>query len=129
MKKITVLLSGMALVFGLAACGSRQQEKDVPVPSAEPVLGTESGETDLESSGQTEAEQENFENSEQNGHVLIACFSVPEDVDVSGVDAIASASVVVQEGALMGNTEYVARIIQNTVGGDLFRIILFFYLP
>lgn len=81
MKKITVLLSGMALVFGLAACGSRQQEKDVPVLPAEPVLETESGETDLESSGQTEAEQENFENSEQNGHVLIACFSVPEDAD------------------------------------------------
>lgn len=54
--------------------------------------------------------------------VLIAYFSVPEDVDTSGTDAVAGASVVVKDNEKMGNTEYVAKLIQQTVGGDLFRI-------
>ena len=47
---------------------------------------------------------------------------MPEDVDTSGVDAISSASIVVQGGEVYGNTEYVAKIMQETIGGDLFRI-------
>ena len=58
----------------------------------------------------------------ESGKILIAYFSVPEDVDINDVDAIAGASVVVRDGEKMGNTEYVARLIQETVGGDLFRI-------
>lgn len=52
--------------------------------------------------------------------MLIAYFSVPEDVDAT--DAIAGASIVVRDGEKLGNTEYVAELIQETVGGDLFRI-------
>lgn len=47
---------------------------------------------------------------------------MPEDVNISGVDAIASASIVVRDGEREGNTEFVAKRIQETVGGDLFRI-------
>ena len=57
-----------------------------------------------------------------NSHILIVYFSVPEDVDTSGTDAVAGASVVVKDSEKMGNTEYVAKLIQQTVGGDLFRI-------
>lgn len=53
-------------------------------------------------------------------NILIAYFSVPEDVDT--VDAVAGASIVVRENEKLGNTEYVAELIQQTVGGDLFRI-------
>ena len=52
--------------------------------------------------------------------ILIAYFSVPEAVDT--VDAVAGASIVVRDGEKLGNAEYVARLIQETVGGDLFRI-------
>lgn len=55
-------------------------------------------------------------------NILIAYFSVPENVDTTGVDAVAGASVVVKEGEKLGNTEYVAKLIQETIGGDLFRI-------
>ena len=55
-------------------------------------------------------------------NILIAYFSVLEDVDITGVDAVASASVVVKDGEKLGNTEYVAGLIQQTIGGDLFRI-------
>lgn len=53
---------------------------------------------------------------------MIAYFSVPEDVDTTGVDAVASASIVVSEGEKLGNTQYVAELIQDSIGGDLFRI-------
>ncbi|MGN1109188.1 MAG: flavodoxin [Oscillospiraceae bacterium] len=62
------------------------------------------------------------ESSAEKSHVLIAYFSIPENVDTNGVDAVASASVVVSDGEKLGNTEYIAKIIQKTVGGDLFRI-------
>lgn len=57
---------------------------------------------------------------EENGTILIAYFSVPEDVET--VDVVAGASIVVRENEKLGNTEYVARLIQQAVGGDLFRI-------
>lgn len=47
---------------------------------------------------------------------------MPEDVDTSDVDAVSSASVVVKDREVQGNTEYIAKIIRETVGGDLFRI-------
>lgn len=53
-----------------------------------------------------------------NSRVLIAYFTVPED----DVDTVARASVVVKDGEKFGNTEYVANVIQQTIGGDLFQI-------
>lgn len=58
----------------------------------------------------------------ENSHILIAYFTVPENVDTSGVDAVAGASIVVKENENIGNTEYIARIVKETIGGDLFRI-------
>lgn len=60
--------------------------------------------------------------SSEGNNILIAYFTMPEDVDTEGVDAVAGASIVVDEGKIMGNVEYIASIIQDTVGGDLFQI-------
>ncbi|NLO84789.1 MAG: flavodoxin [Clostridiales bacterium] len=60
--------------------------------------------------------------TDQTTHVLIVYFSTPEDVSIDGVDAIAGASVVVQDGEALGNVEYVAKLVQSTIGGDLFEI-------
>ena len=38
------------------------------------------------------------------------------------MDAVAGASIVVKENENIGNTEYIARIVKETIGGDLFRI-------
>ena len=37
-------------------------------------------------------------------------------------DAVAGASVLIKDDEKLGNTEYVAKVIQQTIGGDLFRI-------
>jgi flavodoxin len=51
--------------------------------------------------------------------ILIAYFSQPE---TGGVDTVSGASRVNIDGKVSGNVQFVANIIQKTVGGDLFVI-------
>lgn len=53
------------------------------------------------------------------GKVLVTYFTCPEP---DGVDASSGASRVVAAGKLYGNTEYIARVIAEATGGDLFGI-------
>ena len=57
--------------------------------------------------------------SRSGGKVLVAYFSIPE---TDGVDASSGASRLVSDGKLQGNTEYVATVISEATGGDLFEI-------
>lgn len=65
----------------------------------------------------TSAKDEN-----ENSNILIAYFTVPEDIDTNGIDADSGASVVVKDEEVLGNMEYMALTIQDAIGGDLFRI-------
>ena len=56
---------------------------------------------------------------QNNGKILIAYFTMPE---TDGTDMSSSASRVINNDELMGATEYVARVIQDNTGGDLFQI-------
>ena len=105
-RLVPLLLTGLLL---LTAAGCSAAEEPVPSSSAP-------------ESSSTASVSDGAETAEEPGGILIAYFSVPEDVDTEGVDAVAGASVVVREGEVLGNTEYMASIIQQTVGGDLFRI-------
>lgn len=105
-RLVPLLLTGLLL---LTAAGCSAAEEPAPSSSAP-------------ESSSTASVSDGAETAEEPGGILIAYFSVPEDVDTEGVDAVAGASVVVREGEVLGNTEYMAGIIQQTVGGDLFRI-------
>lgn len=100
MKRILAVLMGTMLLFGLAACKDSSQ---APSPSESSASQVEAKETD-------------------SSRVLIACFSLPEDVDVSDTDALAGASIVVKDGEPLGSLEYVSKKVQETIGGDRFRI-------
>lgn len=127
MKKVSILLISLLAVFILASCGNKRAAENISA-------GTTAGRNDSVSGdgSQTAAENQSQDSSgkvsqtvsPQSGSskVLIAYFSVPEDVEPSGTDAVAGASVVVSDGEKLGNTEYVAQLIQKTVGGELFRI-------
>lgn len=65
----------------------------------------------------TSAKEEN-----ENSNILIAYFTVPEDIDTNGIDADSGASVVVKDEEVLGNMEYMALTIQDAIGGDLFWI-------
>lgn len=111
-RKIAFLLAAV-LSLSLGACGADNSasslETDVLADSQIEAPVTEENDTPVSEEAQT-----------TGSNVLIAYFSVPEDVDTT--DAIAGASIVVRDGEKLGNTEYVAELIQETVGGDLFRI-------
>lgn len=54
-----------------------------------------------------------------HGKVLVAYFSVPE---TDGADASSGASLIIDNGRMTGNTQYVASIISEATGGELFEI-------
>ena len=118
MKRLLSVFLTAALLLGLAACGgggsetteapSQTSASPVETSSALPETTPASSETEAETAGAV-------------SHILIAYFTMPEDVDTEGVDAVAGASIVVRDGEVMGNVEYMASVIQETVGGDLFR--------
>lgn len=54
-----------------------------------------------------------------NGKSLVVYFSVPE---TDGVDASSGASRVISDGTMMGSTQYVASVISEATGSDLFEI-------
>lgn len=51
---------------------------------------------------------------------LVVYFSMPEDVDT--VDAVAGASIVAKDGEKLGNVQFAAQTIADTLGADLFRL-------
>ena len=62
------------------------------------------------------------QNNTDNENILIAYFSVPENVDTDGIDANSGASIVVKNKDVLGNMQYMAMTIQEAIGGELFRI-------
>lgn len=107
MRKWSAIFFSILLVLSLSACG--QADKD-----------NETGNGNSQVSA--EKNKNNTGSTSSNTRVLIAYFTVPEDVKTSDNDAIAGASIVVKDSEKMGNTEYVAELVQKTIGGDLFRI-------
>lgn len=76
--------------------------------------------SDINSS--SNAVTEAVQNNTDNENILIAYFSVPENVDTDGIDANSGASIVVKNKDVLGNMQYMAMIIQEAIGGELFRI-------
>lgn len=123
MKKILiVVLAAMLFCTGCSGGSSKNETGMSTSGNNSPLQSSEAvSESPTQNSANENGEQTGTESSAQSGnnsHILIAYFTVPED----DVDTVARASVVVNEGEKYGNTEYAAKIIQETVGGDLFRI-------
>lgn len=128
--KIWCMMFFTALVF--AGCGAEKNNSSVRDSIVSESAGLEGAReengtfvTAQKDTDSLNADSIKMESSETDlpvgvSNILIAYFSVPEDVDT--VDAVAGASIVVRENEKLGNTEYVAKLIQQTVGGDLFRI-------
>lgn len=76
------------------------------------------GETASPSGEEAPSETDTADGTETSS-ILVAYFTVPE---TDGVDAVTNASRVIKDGKVVGNTEFVAGIIQETLGADLFAI-------
>lgn len=96
MKKIISLFMALAMVLSLAACSINEAPSET---------------TAEESSSQTNESIPAPSNT--NGKNLVVYFSMPDNVDDS---------TVVIDDETLGNTQYMAYVIQETVGADIFRI-------
>lgn len=139
-KRLGSLIISALLACSLAACGNNDQDNTNNVP-AENQTSEESGNDDadgMEENTKENSEENADENSEENaekntlnsaddsntadagnGSILIAYFSVME---TDGVDTVAGASRVAVDGEALGNNQYIAQLIQQQTGGDLFAI-------
>lgn len=129
MKRLTVIILSALMVFSLTACGSSSQNRAEETP-AESQTETLDGEQE---DGSTDSEEQNQESPEGSssqaeagdtagtggGNILVAYFSVME---TDGVDTVTGASRVTVDGEVLGNNQYIAQIVQQQVGGDLFSI-------
>lgn len=123
MKKTFTISIMLLLAAGLSACGGKQAPQtgaDIPF-AMDSVESTEKSENAPDISTQP---SNNLEGSKApSDNVLIAYFSRVGNTDFpDGVDAISSASLLMKDNRIYGNTQYLATLIQRATGGRLFSI-------
>jgi flavodoxin len=126
MKKVTAIFLSSLLILSLTACKNSSQNTAADIPTEQ--------ETEISAAQAAESKSESTEKNAENGmgnaettntaetkdsNILIAYFSIMETDDI---DTVASASRVAVDGEVLGNNEYIARLIQRETGGDLFAI-------
>lgn len=104
-KVVSILMAlaiGLAMTFAFSACS----DKTTQVSSS----------ADSDSSDSNSQNPSNSSNSptNQNAKSLVVYFSVPDDRDNSYVEV---------NGERLGNTQYMANVIQENTGADIFRIL------
>ena len=97
MKKILSIFLAFTIMFSLSACAGNSSQED----------------TSSNNTGEAQTSNVSSDN------ILIAYFSYPLD---DGVDTVSSASRAAYEDGSLGNTNYIAHLIQNETGGTLFEI-------
>lgn len=119
MKKFLSLILALTMAASLTACGSGQtpsasQETDEPSSSAVEPSNPDSSQTDALDAPASDADTD--------GKSLVVYFSLPETDDPNNMTQEEENSAVVIDGEVLGNTQYVAYIIQENTGADIFRI-------
>lgn len=64
----------------------------------------------------------NSENEADEQKILVAYFSLPETNDPNNMNEDEENSTVIVNGEVLGNTQYVAQLISENTGADIFRI-------
>ena len=105
MKKIISLFMALVMALSLAACSTNQSPSE-STPE----------ESSLPTNESTPAP------SNTNGKNLVVYFSMPETTDPDNMMEEEANSTVIIDGEVLGNTQYMAYVIQETVGADIFRI-------
>lgn len=116
MKRILAIFMTLALALSLAACQNEEPENTASQP-------TETQESEVYTETTEPETQQTEPPAESGSSILIAYFTLGRNAEYpDDVDATTSASLVLDGEELVGTTEYVARMIQENVGGDLYSI-------
>ena len=134
-KKWMTIVFISVFAFTVVACGSngRTNDRSAGQGTGQTEGGTSGLKNDREETGdEISAEILPEENEGSTGiqpekddgsHILIAYFSRVGNTDFpEGVDAISSASLIQKDGEIYGNTQYVASLIGQHTGGEMFLI-------
>lgn len=115
MKKILRILLAVILTAALTACSGN----DSKTPSGGVIERPQQSQNTSDNQNNNQSDESDQNNASEGSKILITYFTVPE---TDGVDTVANASRVAKDGKVIGNTEFIASIIQETLGGDLFAI-------
>lgn len=126
MKKILSLcLSLLITTTVLSGCGASPSGNDAAVESN----NQKSTETDnqqsadnAESTNRNETEDSNNMDANATAKNLVVYFSMPETTDPDNMSREEELSTVLIDGEVLGNTQYVASVIEKNTGADVFRI-------
>lgn len=118
MKKILLITAILLVTFSLVACNQITNNDSSQNDSS--TVENSTDQSSENTSKNNNASNENKVNS-SGSNVLIAYFTLPEAVDDDS-DTVSSASIVKTEDRIVGSTEYIAKMIQNSIGGTLFEI-------
>lgn len=102
-RKILSLALAMLMLLSVTACAGQRGNNETNEKAAAETESDEKDETGEAASGVSKT--------------LIAYFSLPETEGDAAED-----STITVDGETLGNTEYVARLIQDATGADVFRI-------
>ncbi len=118
MKKLFALCLSLLLVTAMfSGCGASPSGNN-PVAGSGKQQSEENTETTLSN------EMEDSENMDSNTTAknLVVYFSMPETTEPENMSREEELSTVVIDGEVLGNTQYVAYIIAENTGADIFRI-------
>ena len=141
MKKFLAIVLVLAMIFVMASCsstndGGSQDPSSETNSNSSLQTGDSNSQTDSSSQNTSESEtsdrptdnnsegEDNSQDPEPSGsNILVAYFSRVGNTNwEDGVDAVASASLNVENGTFVGNAEVLAKMAQEATGGDLFLI-------
>ncbi len=129
MKRFLTFIICSMILCTLTACGAESgQENSVQdnlAANTQESTKTEEMGTGISSEITTETDTgvaENLTEPDGGQKTLVVYFSVPETTKPDNMNAEEEYSTVVINGEVLGNTQYVAYVIQENTNADLFRI-------
>lgn len=125
MKKIFIAMMSIILVLSLSSCGNK--DSNSLATNENEVITTDEQSEVNESTSETDSVEQPSDSSEKSSpetdsKSLVVYFSLPETTDADNMTQEEDNSVVVIDGEVLGNTQYVANVIQENTGADIFRI-------
>lgn len=123
-KTLTLVLALIIMVFSLAGCGSSKNQSNTnpqPQPSSTEQNKTIVPPAKASASIPSAVGIASAANKEGT-KTLVVYFSLPETTNPNNMTQEEDNSAVVVGGEVLGNTQYVAYLIQKNTGADIFRI-------
>lgn len=123
MKKIFKMCTALLMTLAVTGCGVSAAVQDNGTRSSTD-LNLSSTQTDESTSSESKPEDvvdSSSETAEENKK-LVVYFSMPETTAPNNMSREEELSTVVVNGEVLGNTQYIARLIAENTGADIFRI-------